>query len=58
MSESKKGENFKPYARIVKEGFQNGKQMFGLWHNGKRLKRSVDFYKLKTEADLLNKQLN
>ena len=58
MSESKKGENFKPYARIVREGFQNNKQMFGLWHNGKRLKRSVDFFKLKNEADLLNKRLN
>lgn len=57
MSESKKGENFKPYARIVKEGVQNGKQIFGLWYNGKRLKRSIDFYKLKIEADLLNKKI-
>lgn len=58
LSESLKGRIIKPYARIVKEGFQNDKQMFGLWYNGKRLKRSVDFYKLKTEADLLNNQLN
>lgn len=58
MSESKKGENFKPYARVVREGVQNGKQVFGLWHNGNRLKRSINYSKLKIEADLLNEELN
>lgn len=38
--------NYKDYPRIIKSGFQNGKQMYALKHKGKRIMRSVDYSKL------------
>lgn len=52
-----KGENnprWKSYARVIKVGFDNGKQLYALMNDGKRIKRSVNKQKLEREADYLN----
>lgn len=36
----------KDYARIIKNGFQNNKQMYQIRFNGKRIKRSQNIHKL------------
>lgn len=49
ISEAKKGEkhnNWKNYARIVKDGFQKNKQRYGLKFNGEILKHSINPDKL------------
>jgi len=41
--------NYKDYPRIVKSGFQNGKQMYALKYQGKRIMRSTDLRFLEKE---------
>lgn len=45
-------------AHILKAGFMNGKQMYELRKDGKRLKRSINVSKLLEEAEFLNKNNN
>ena len=49
MSECQKGEknfNWKPYARIIKRGFKNNKQVYAIRFEGKQLKQSINLDKL------------
>ena len=57
MSESRTGKGnwkYKSYARVVKKGFDKGKQVYGLVYDTKLLKRSVDKDKLQKLADDIN----
>ena len=45
--------NYKDYPRIVKSGMQNGKQMYALKHDGKRIMRSTDLTKLELKLQEL-----
>lgn len=46
--------NYKDYPRIIKSGFQDGKQMYAIKHKGKRVMRSVNLKYLEKELEKLS----